>query len=418
MKQFFKNNRDKLYKEMSVGDIAVFYSGTAPNSTADSHYKFRADKNFYYLTGIKREGFTLVMSKTSEDDLTTTLFIKKPNFDIEKWVGRFLDKDTCIEVSGVESIQYLDDFDPWFNRLANSTLVSSIWLDLFKLSIDASKTPADYMAKRVQDIYPYIAIKNSHKLMSDMRLVKSEYELACIAKATDLTQIGIEAILKTLKAGDHEYVPAAEFQYQIMKNGADRNSFETIAASGENAVILHYEENEAVMADGQLVLFDLGAQKDEYAADISRTFPVSGKFSERQKELYNIVLGAQETVIASMKPGLTITECNKICSDYLAERLSEIGLIEDKKDLSKYYYHGVSHFLGLDVHDVGSRAAKFKPGMVLTVEPGLYIAEESIGIRIEDNVVITETGARNLSTNIVKSVDDIESLMKGSSNGK
>lgn len=413
MKQFFTDNREKLFNEMSVGDIAVIYSGTAPNSTADSFYKFRVNKNFYYLTGLKREGFTLVMTKSSEDETKSTLFIKKPNYDIEKWVGRFLDKDACTEISGIDTVQYLDEFDTWFNRLANSTKFGRVWLDLFKLSINASKTESDLLALRVREIYPYLTIKNSHELLSNQRLIKSDYELECIAKATELTQKGLEAILKTLKPGDFEYVPAAEFQYQIMRNGADRNSFETIAASGDNAVILHYEENEAEMKDGDLILFDLGAQKDEYAADISRTFPINGQFSDRQKVIYNIVLGAQETVIASMKPGITITECNKICSDYLAERLIEIGLIEDKKGLGKYYYHGVSHFLGLDVHDLGSREVTFEPGMVLTVEPGLYIAEESIGIRIEDNVVITETGARNLSTNIMKSVEDIESYMKG-----
>ncbi len=217
--------------------------------------------------------------------------------------------------------------------------------------------------------------------------------------------------MSQIKPGMLEYEMSALFEYQVKCSGAKGLGFPTIAAAGGNAVILHYVENDAVMKSDDLLLLDFGALHNNYSADISRTIPVGGKFTERQKVLYNIVLKAQEAVIEAIEPGLPYSKLNEICKEVLLKECKSIGLFEKDEDLAKYYYHGVGHYLGLDTHDLGNREQELKPGMVVTVEPGLYIAEEGIGIRIEDDILVTVEGHENLSTGIVKSVEEIESFM-------
>lgn len=411
MKTFFTTNRENLLGKMKPGEMAVFFSGEAPQSTADFKYSFLADKNFYYLTGTDREGFILLMMKT-ETGTETILFIEKPDYDVEKWVGRKLTIEQAKEISGIDNIQYLSGFESFLNRTIYSTKYDNIYLDIPRMKFEGEMTVSMQFARKIQKNYPNLVIKNTHKYMCELRMIKSEFEIEEIRKAIALTKEGLENVMRTLKPGDYEYVPQAEFAYSIMRNGADRNSFETIAASGENAVILHYVENNQIMQDGDLILMDLGAQKNHYAADITRTYPINGKYSERQKELYNIVLKAHDEVIKIMKPGILFTDLNKRCSEVLTEELTRIGLIKEASDLGKYYYHGVSHFMGLDVHDIGFRDVHLEKGMVFTVEPGLYIAEEKIGIRIESDVLITDGGCENLSEDIIRTVEDIENFMK------
>jgi len=410
MNTFFTENRKRLLDKMNIGDVAIFFSGEAPQSTADSKYEFRPDKNFYYLTGTTQELSVLLLSKL-EGRTESILFIEEPNYDIEKWVGRKMTKAQATEISGIDNIQYLPAFESGLNRMIYSTKYDRVFLDLARMAFEGERTAGMLFTDKIKKNYPDLEVKNVHKFMCELRMYKTDFEISEMRKAIALTQAGLEAVMKGLKPGDYEYVPMAEFAYSIMKNGADGNAFSTIAAAGENAVILHYVESNQLMNDGDLILMDLGAQYKQYASDISRTYPVNGKFTERQKTLYNIVLKAHTEVIAMMKPGVPFADLNKKSSEVLAAGLMEIGLIKDASELSKYYYHGVSHFLGLDVHDIGFRDAVLEPGMVFTVEPGLYVAEEKIGIRIEDDILITETGHENLSKDIIRTVDDIEAFM-------
>ena len=229
-------------------------------------------------------------------------------------------------------------------------------------------------------------------------------------KAIQITKQGIENIFKNANPNMMEYELEACFDYEIKRNGAKDKAFNTILAGGKNATVLHYNENNQKINDGDLVLLDLGASFGYYSADISRTFPICGKFSQRQKQLYNIVLEAQQKVIDAIKPGLPFKRLNEIVIEHYETELLKIGLIKDKEEVKNYYYHGVSHFLGLDTHDVTDGIQELKEGMVITVEPGLYIAEEGIGIRIEDDVLVTKDGAENLSKDIIKTVDQIENF--------
>jgi len=242
---------------------------------------------------------------------------------------------------------------------------------------------------------------------------KDAEEVEVTKEAIKVTEEALNHVLATLKPGMMEYQVQAEFEYKVKSLGADGMAFPTIAGSGINGTMLHYETNHDVCKENTLILLDLGARVKGYNADITRTYPVSGKFTERQKQFYNIVLKANQTVASEARPGVTLKELNDICKKVLAEGLIELGLIEKEEEVGKYYMHGVSHHLGIDVHDVTvPEKDKLTPGMIITNEPGLYIDEEEIGIRVEDDLLITENGCEVLSKDIVRTVEEIEAKMK------
>lgn len=402
----------KLAKKLNVGDSAILFAGTAPVSTADSHYRMRTNKNFFYLTGLKCEDYRLAVTKTSSG-VSTRLFIERPNYDIEKWVGRKLRKEQATEISGIDEVDYVDGFHNWLAAQIQTGAVERVLLDVARLRWNDPTRVEEEFARTVQHKYPHVQIGSIHTALAELRVLKDKHEIAEMQKAVDITEQAIRKLYETVQPGMKEYEVEAEFAYQVRKQGGDGISFETIAAAGGNATILHYVDNDMEMRADQLILLDLGAQYREYAADISRTIPVGGKFSERQKQIYEIVLKAQSDVLEVMKPGTKFSELNKTCRESLLKSLKKIGLAKTDEELSKYYFHGVSHYLGLDVHDVGARDVVLEPGMVLTVEPGLYIAEEEIGIRIEDDVLITAKGNEVLSRAIPKTVAELEALMAG-----
>lgn len=411
MQSVFKANRQQFDAVLNEGDAVVLFSGHAPKSTADAHYVFLTNKNFFYLTGIQnREDFKLLLLKTKEG-LEATLFVDKPDYDVEKWMGRKLTKDQVTAISGVDKVLYQDQFEPTLTRLIYANHLKKVYFDLEKLRFDEPHSVQHLFAQTFMQHFPHIPVGSAHPFLVDMRRIKSDFEVGQIEKAVDLTKQGLEAVMRILKPGLYEYQLESTFSSTIRFNGADGNSFPTIAASGKDAVILHYVENDKVLEADTLVLMDLGAKYQEYSADITRTYPVSGTYTPRQKQLYRIVLKAMNATIESMKPGVRFEDLNKTCSEVLASELIAIGLIKEAAELSKYYYHGVSHHLGLDVHDLGGRDIVLEPGMVFTVEPGLYIEEEGIGIRIEDDILITEDGHRNLSKDIIKDPDAIEQFM-------
>jgi Xaa-Pro aminopeptidase len=245
-----------------------------------------------------------------------------------------------------------------------------------------------------------------------MRMVKDETEIAAIRKAIELTDAGLRRVLETLAPGQMEYEAQAEFEYAIKKGCAEGTAFDTIAGSGLNGCMLHYETNHCRIEENTLLLLDLGAKKDGYCADITRTYPVSGVYTERQKQIYDIVLAANLEVSRQARPGLTLRQLNEICKQKLSEGMMAIGKIESAEQIGTYYMHGVSHHLGLDTHDAHAHdETPLAPGMVITNEPGLYIDEERIGIRIEDDLLITEDGCEVLSSQIPRETKDIEALM-------
>ena len=402
--------------KLNAGEMLVLFSGKPPKSTADATYTFLPNKNFFYMTGLKNANFNLAIYKKKDCKIETILFIEKPNYDVEKWHGRKLTNEQATAISGIESIKYIEEFDNWVNTLIYNSKVSSIYLDLEKVKANEDHSLPHKFGKKLMEKYLFLKIASAHPILADLRTLKSDFEISEVQKAIDITKEGLESILEILKPGVMEYQVEATFAHSIRMNGADGNSFPTIAVSGADSFILHYVDNNKAVSDNSLILLDLGAQYNQYSADISRTYPANGKFTTRQKEIYDIVLKAQAAVIEIMKPGLPIEELNKTSKKVLLEELTRIGLIKSDSELVKYCYHGVSHFLGLDVHDIGNNDRVIEPGMIFTVEPGVYISDEEIGIRIEDNILITKDGNINLSKDIIKTTEDIEAFMKKFSN--
>nr|WP_307992931.1 aminopeptidase P family protein [uncultured Niameybacter sp.] len=409
--EFYIETRKHLGEQLEEGSLTILFSGTAPKKSADEAYPFTTNRNFYYLCGIKEEGITLALKKVN-GQVEASLFIKKADPVMEKWVGKTISKEEAENISGIKKVCYLDEFEGMLHYNMMSGQVDKLYLDF---EIDGFNKPVTHeqnFANKCKEKYPFIQFKNIHGILAKLRMIKTPYEVDMIKEALKVTDEGIKALMKNAKSGMMEYALEAHFDFVLKTHGIEDYAFKTIAASGSNATVLHYSSNNSMIPKDSLILFDLGAQYKYYNADISRTFPVDGKFTERQKTFYNIVLRANLEVIDMIKPGVAFAKLNERVREIYFEELKKLGMVETPEDVSKYYYHGVSHFLGLDTHDVGERNATLQEGMVLTVEPGLYIEEEAIGIRIEDDVLVTATGSENLSKDIIKTVEDIEAFME------
>ena len=332
---------------------------------------------------------------------------------MERWVGKSLRTNEASEISGIENAAYKDGFEVFLNRLFSGVDEMNVYLDMERDSFNSLNNIVGVFAKDLVRKYPFLRIKNVYPRIVPLRKVKTKEEIEEMQKAIKITIEGVNSLMKNAKAGMKEYELEAYFDFVCKKNGAKDFAFKTIAAAGKNAATLHYVDNNSEMKDGDLILFDLGAQWNYYNADITRTFPVNGKFTKRQKEVYEAVLRVNEECIKMLKPGVKFLEWNKQARDMIAEECIKLGLIDKKEDVTKYYWHSIGHGLGLDTHDIDrpDRNTVFEEGMVWTVEPGIYIEEESIGIRIEDDVLITKDGSEVLTKDMIKSVEDIEEFM-------
>lgn len=409
-KEFYIKNRERLMSKVDENSVVILFAGRAPYKSADETYQFTPNRNFYYLTGIDRENIILIMTKKN-GKIEETLFIEESDPIMARWVGERMKSEEAKEISGISAVDYTKNFYSSLGGIFSRFNYDKLYLDLERQDWNIPMAEAQSMAKEVKEKYSYLNIKNIYYYISELRTIKQEEEIEEIRKAISITKCGIEKMMENAKSNMMEYEIEAYFDYVLTSEGVKDKAFKTIAAAGKNATVLHYSENNSKCGEDDLILFDLGAQRNYYNADISRTFPVAGKFTERQKQVYNVVLKANLEVMKAVKPGIPFAELNEIAKKVLAEGCKELGLIKDDSELSKYYFHGVSHYLGLDTHDVGDRGEILKPGMVFTNEPGLYIPEEGIGIRIEDDLLVTEDGCENLSKDIIKTVEEIEAFM-------
>lgn len=416
MSDMFKRRRERLMEGKQAPCMVCVFSGSAPMKSLDEAYPFAVDRNFFYLTGIEKENMILVLRKTFSGDVVEALYIEPYDEVMAKWVGPRMKADEATAISGVKAVRDIGSFENDLNAIIeNSRGLGKyhVYLDLWRYRVDQPDTPAHTLAARLQKRYPAVGIEEINGDMAAMRAVKDESEIAWMRKAQEGTRVAIEAMMKHARPGMNESELEGAFDFALMQQGIRQHAFSTIVAGGPRATTLHYSENNCPVEDGQLVLIDLGCAVGNYCADISRTFPVNGRFTQRQKEIYNTVLEAQRLVMEAAKPGLTMRDLNQLVVDYYESRLDDLGLRKEGKGVRDYYYHSVSHSLGLDTHDICTeRERTLRPGMVITVEPGMYIEEEGIGVRIENDVLITEDGCIDLSANILKTVDDIEKLMQ------
>ena len=416
-KNIYKFNRDNLLDKIKDNSIVILFAGKAIQKTGDQTYPFTPNRNFYYLTGIKEEDHILVMTKINGVK-SSKLYIKDIDLEMEKWVGKSIRKEEAEEIAAVDEVKFKSQFDGDINGMITMKEEINLYLDLERMSANREGTISHRFANEITTKYPQVRINNVYSKIGELRLKKSQEEVDKIKKAIEITKSGIEKLMSEARVGMKEYELEAYFDFNCKVKGATGLAFTTIAAAGENATTLHYVDNNCELKENDLILFDLGAEYNCYNADISRTFPVNGKFTERQKEVYNAVLRVNEEIINLIKPGMKYKYVNEKATELIAEECIKLGLIKDKSEVRKYYYHSIGHSLGMDTHDIETphRDIIFEPGVVFTVEPGIYIAEEGIGIRIEDDILVTEDGVINLSSDIIKTVEEIENFM--SKNGK
>lgn len=408
---FFQRNREKLYQQLDDQSLILLFSGEAAHQSADESYPFYPNRNFYYMTGIAEPKIIFAAEKYN-GTIHETLFIERADPWMARWVGETMTADQARDASGMSTIELLDTFDTYIRDQLDGHAFAHVYLDLEAKSWEAAAKPAHRFAAQAAALFPYLLVHNLYPVISHLRLIKEAEEIALVRQAGQITADGIKAILSHAKPEMKEYELEAYFNFILKSRGVTEFAFPTILASGFNGTVLHYSANSGTAHDGDLVLLDLGAQYKLYNGDISFTFPVNGRFTARQKQIYDIVLRCNQAITERIQPGIAFKELNTFTVQFYTEELLRIGLIHKPGEVRNYYFHGVSHSLGLDTHDVGNyRELPLMAGEVITNEPGLYIPEENIGIRIEDDLLVTENGHELLTTGLPRTTEEIEAFM-------
>lgn len=420
-KELFTKNRAKFTSHLKPNSLAIFTSQDVYPTSADGHLPFKQHSDILYLSGADQEESILVLFPDAhKEELKEVLFLKETNDLIAVWEGAKYSKEEAFEISGIKTVYWLSEFERVFNEMAvNAERIYINGNEHLRAHVE-TELRQDRMNKWIKEKYPAHEYERSQPILHRVRGTKTEEEIKVMREAAAVTKKGYERVLKFMKPGVWEYELEAEFMHEFLMNRSRGFAYTPIIAAGNNANVLHYIENNDECRDGDLVLFDVGAEYANYTCDVTRCFPVNGKFTDRQKEVYNAVLRVHDGAIALLRPGTMLDEYHKQVGDLMTGELIELGLISqeevDNQDpawpaYKKYFMHGTSHFIGLDVHDYGLWSAPVEEGMIFTVEPGIYIPEEGLGIRIEDDIVITKDGHENLTRAIPKTVEEIETFM-------
>jgi len=420
--EIFVQNRKRFIARMEKNAIAIFNSNDELPANGDALHRFKQNSDIIWLSGIEQEDSMIILFPDNPDPkFREVLVLVRPNELKEKWDGHRLRIEEAQAISGIQTIVWLDVLDgmlqPWIH------LADTIYLNSNENDRKANLVPVrDYrFAREMKRRYPLHNYKRSAKILKDLRSIKTALEVEVMQKAMDITDQTFRRLLQKIKPGIMEYEIEAEIFHSFLSQRATGQAYGSIIASGDRARVLHYVENSRECKDGELILMDFGAEYGNYCADLTRTVPVNGKFSRRQKTVYNACLHLHHYAAGILKPGISIVDYTEKVGDEATVVFQKIGLLrksdiknEDPENRAyrKYLYHGISHHLGIDVHDLGTRTEPIKPGMVFTIEPGIYIEEEQMGVRIENNFWITRNGNKDLMKNIPITVEEIEALMK------
>ena len=420
-KEELQSRRNKLVELMDEGSLAVFFSADEYPRNGDQDHPYRQNSDMYYFSGIEQAKSILVLCpQHSNPKFRELLFVKETSEHEAIWYGAGLSYEQASMQSGIESVKSLESYEGVMKQLMLESNTIYLWSNEYA----GYETEVPYreqrQAQELQVKYPTHNYERLAPLTTELRLVKSEEEIQRMKDAVAITKSGYEWVLKNLQSDMMEYEIEAGLSYEFRRKGAQGHAYAPIVAAGKNACVLHYIENNRVCSEGDLLLMDFGAELGNYAADCSRTIPVSGRYNDRQKLYYNAVLDVYKRAHKLFVPGNTIEKVNEQVGQWMEEKMIEVGLLnaeeverqpKDALLYKRYFMHGTSHFIGLDVHDVGTKQTVFKKGMVLTCEPGLYIPEENIGIRIETDIVVDDEPI-DLMADFPVEVEDIERLMK------
>jgi len=420
--EIFTRNRERFINQMQKNSIAIFLSNDEVPVNGDALYPFKQNSDLFWLSGITQEDSMVILFPNNPDPkYREVLVLVRPNELKEKWDGKRLRTNEAQNISGIKTIVWLDNLEallqPWIH------LADTIYLDTNENDRKGVllRTRDYRYVDEMKAKYPLHNFQRSAKIMKQLRGIKTPLEIEVLQKAIDITDNTFLRLLKFIKPGVMEYEIEAEIFHSFLSQRATGVAYNSIIASGDRARTLHYISNNEECKDGELILMDFGAEYGGYNADLTRTIPVNGKFTKRQKTVYNACLHLHDYAKSLLKPGITIVDYTDKVGEEATQQFLKIGLLKksdvknedpENRAYRKYLYHGISHHLGIDVHDLGTRTEPIKPGMVLTVEPGIYIEQEKMGIRIENNVWITRNGNKDLMKNIPITVDEIEALMK------
>ncbi len=419
--KLFIENRARLAALLPPKSLAVLNANDILPTNADGSLLMRANSDLFYLTGVEQEETIVLLFPTADDEkLREILFLREPNEHNELWEGHKLRRDEAQKLTGIRQIKWSQDFWPTFRRLVAEADHVYLNTNEHKRATAEVETRDDRFIREVQRRYPLHDYRRLAPLLHQLRLVKSASEVALIQHACNITAKGFKRVLRYTKPGRNEVEIEAEFAHEFIRNRS-RFAYEPIVATGRNACCLHYQENTSSLKEGQLLLLDVGAAYANYASDMTRTIPVSGTFTRRQRAVYDAVLRVLRASSDRLRPGLLPKDWQKAAEEQMTEELLKLGLLKPrdvKKEnpdwpaVKKYFMHGLGHPIGLDVHDVGDTTKPMQAGWVMTVEPGIYIPEENFAVRLENTVLITDKGTQDLMANIPIEAAEIESAMK------
>ena len=423
--KIFIQNRQRFLKKMKPNSIAIFNSNDEVPSNGDALYRFQQNSDLYWLSGIEQEDTMVVLFPDNPDErYREVLVLVQPNEIKEKWDGKRLREEEGKAISGMPSVIWLDSLNGLLQQWIH--LADTVYLNTNENDRKGSRLETrDYrFAKEMQARFPLHYYERSARIMKELRGIKTKEEVEVLKIAVDITHKAFLRVMNFIKPGVFEHEIEAEIVHEFLRNRSRGEAYGSIIASGDRARTLHYVNNNEVCKDGELILMDFGANYGGYCADLTRTIPVNGKFSKRQAEVYNACLHLHNYAKSILKPGINIIEYTNKVGDEATKQFLKTGLLkkediknENRDELEtrafrKYLYHGISHHLGVDVHDLGTRTEPIKSGMMFTIEPGIYIEEEQMGVRIENNVWVTKTGSIDLFKNIPITVVEIEGYMK------
>lgn len=417
-----EHNRQRFIKKMKPNAVAIFHGNAVMATNGDGVYTYRPNADVLWLSGVEQEKSMVVLYPDNPDkSAREVLVLIRPNEHLEKWEGHKLRKDEATAISGIQNIQWADSFDAMLQVMMHNA--ETVYLNTNendRLDSSLLRTDLQFVHELMQR-FPLHHYERSARLVKELRAIKSKEEIAVTQHAIDITEKAFRRVLGFVKPGVWEHEIEAEITHEFIRNRSPRHAYDPIIASGNRARVLHYIDNNQECKSGEIILMDFGASYGNYSADLSRSIPVNGKYTKRQKEVYDAVLHAHLFAASIMKPGIVFTDYVAKTNAEMEKQILKLGLIT-KQDIKnqdpenpayrKYFYHGITHHLGIDVHDVGTRTEAMKEGMLFTIEPGIYIEEEQIGIRIENNYWLTKNGNVDLFKNIPVTTAEIEVCMK------
>lgn len=409
-KSFYEENRRQLLDMLPTNSAAVLFAGRAPRQSADAYYPFFANRNFLYLTGMEEENLIYLAVKRGEA-VEEHIYLQQEDPMQERWFGRRIHAVDVPERYGFADCRYVEDFESDFDRLANSGTLEKMWIDFDRDQPDEQPNTAWQFALRAAGAWPWLRQDDLHPLLRTIRTIKKPCEIEAMRRAVPITRAGIEAMMTACRPGMKEYELKAEFDYALAKRGVLTPAFPSIICSGQNNFCIHYYDYTGTVADGDMVLNDVGAWRDYECNDVSRTWPANGKFSLRQKALYQCIYNTSQHMFSIIRPGMPMRSVDELAREYCFGQLKELGIIDDFRDIRRIMWHDGAHHIGFDVHDVIDYSRLTEPGMVFCVDIGVYYEPWGIGFRLEDNCLVTETGCENLTASIPRTIEEIEAFM-------